>query len=235
MNISKRLKLVASMVSDNYSVADIGTDHGYIPIYLVIERGFSRTLAMDINEGPLLRAVENIEKYGVGDYVETRLSDGLDGLSENEAESIIIAGMGGILINRILAEGIKIVKSTKELILSPHSDIPLVRSFLCNNNLNIVDENVVFEDNKYYFVFKVINGNMEFEDELDAVYGHILFDKKSPVFRDYLMKELEKREDILGRMSISSNAVRKEELIKETELIKRGLDKFESRRNSSTS
>lgn len=231
MNISKRLKLVAAMVSDNYSVADIGTDHGYIPIYLVLERGFRRTFAMDVNEGPLLRAVENIEKYGVGDCVETRLSDGLDGLSENEAESIIIAGMGGILINRILAEGIKVAKSAKELILSPHSDISLVRSFLRDNNFFITDENIVFEDNKYYFVFKVINGNMEFEDELDAVYGHILFDKKSPVFRDYLMKELEKREDILGKMKLSSNVVRKDELIKEIELIKRGLDKFESRRD----
>ena len=117
MNISKRLKLVASMVSDNYSVADIGTDHGYIPIYLVLERGFSRTLAMDINEGPLLRAVENIEKYGVGDYVETRLSDGLDGLSENEAESIIIAGMGGRLVMKILSSHMDRVKHLKEIIL----------------------------------------------------------------------------------------------------------------------
>lgn len=235
MNISKRLKLVASMVSDNYSAADIGTDHGYIPIYLVLERGFRRTFAMDVNEGPLLRAVENIEKYGVGDCVETRLSDGLDGLSENEAESIIIAGMGGILINRILEKGMIVAKSAKELIISPHSDIPLVRSFLRDNNFKIVDENIVFEDSKFYFVFKAVNGTMEFEDELDTVYGHILFDKKSPVFRDYLMKELEKKEDIMGRMKLSSNAARKEELIKETELIKRGLDIFESRRNSSTS
>lgn len=228
MNISERLKLVASMVSDNYSVADIGTDHGYIPIYLVTERGFRRTFAMDVNEGPLLRAGENIEKYGVKDFVETRLSDGLEALSENEAESIVIAGMGGILITRILAAGINVARTAKELILSPHSDIALVRSFLRDNNFNIADENIIFDEDKYYFVFRVINGGMEFKDELDAIYGHILFEKKSPVFNDYLKKELKKRKDILVKMKDSSNEARKDELRKEIELIKRGLNKFES-------
>lgn len=226
MNISERLKLVASMISDTESVADIGTDHGYIPIYMVLERGFRRTFAMDVNEGPLLRARDNIEKYGVSEYVETRLSDGLAGLLEGEAESIVIAGMGGILIKRILSDGMKTAKTAKELILSPHSDIPLLRAFLKDNDFTIVDENIIFDENKYYFIFKAVNGKMEFEDELDSVYGHILFEKQLPVFRKYLMKELEKREEILEKMKNSSNTDRKNELKQEIELIKRGLDKF---------
>lgn len=226
MNISERLKLVASMISDTGSVADIGTDHGYIPIYMVLERGFGRTFAMDVNEGPLLRARENIEKYGVSEYVETRLSDGLSGLLEGEAESIVIAGMGGILIKRILSDGMKIAKTAKELILSPHSDIPLLRTFLKDNDFTVVDENIIFDENKYYFIFKAVNGKMEFEDELDSVYGHILFEKKLQVFREYLMKELEKREEILEKMKNSANTDRKNEIKHEIELIKRGLDKF---------
>lgn len=228
MNISDRLKIVASMVSDNYSVADIGTDHGYIPIYLVLERGFKKTFAMDINEGPLMRAKENIVKYGVEAYVETRLSDGLWGLKENEAESIVIAGMGGILINRILENGMAVAKSAKELILSPHSDIALVRDFVRENGFKITDENIVYDEGKYYFVFKIVNGSMEFADELDRMYGNILFEKKSPVFKEYLLKELDKRNAILVKMNASANNTRKEEINSEIELIKRGLDKLES-------
>ena len=80
MNISKRLKAVASMISEGNTVADIGTDHGYVPIYMVTERGCNFAYAMDVNEGPLMRAQDNIRKYNVEDKVITRLSDGLNGL-----------------------------------------------------------------------------------------------------------------------------------------------------------
>lgn len=227
MNISKRLKAVAAMVSDDMVVADIGTDHGYIPIYLVKEKNHKKAYAMDINEGPLLRAKENIQKYQVANLVETRLSDGLHALNVGEAQSIVIAGMGGLLINKILSEGVDVINSAEELILSPHSDIAQVRYFLKKNGFKIIDEDIVYDEEKYYFILKAIPGSMTFDDELDLQYGRNLFDKKKTEFRDYLCKELDKRETILNKMNNSSNKDRKEELNKEIDLIKRGLAKYE--------
>ena len=88
MNISDRLKTVASLITAGNSVADIGTDHGYIPIYLALNDLTKKAVAMDINEGPLSRAADNIQKYNVGSCVETRISDGLCGLAENEVDTV---------------------------------------------------------------------------------------------------------------------------------------------------
>ena len=99
MNISDRLKTVASLITAGNSVADIGTDHGYIPIYLALNDLTKKAVAMDINEGPLSRAADNIQKYNVGSCVETRISDGLCGLAENEVDTIVI-----VLINQIFVK-----------------------------------------------------------------------------------------------------------------------------------
>ena len=111
MNISDRLKTVASLITAGNSVADIGTDHGNIPIYLALNDLTKKPGAMDLNEGPLSRAADKIQKYNVGSCVETRISDGLCGLAENEVDTIVIAGMGGLLINRILEDNMKVALS----------------------------------------------------------------------------------------------------------------------------
>lgn len=228
MNISKRLMTVASMITDGNCVADIGTDHGYIPIYLVLERGFRRTIAMDVNDGPLLRANENIKKYNVSDYVETRLSDGLRALKENEAQTIVIAGMGGMLINRIITQDITVAKSADELILSPHSDVALVRTCLRDNGFMIADEEMVCDEGKYYFVLKAVKGNMDFINEFELLYGKFLIHKKSGVFLEYLKDEYNKRECILNKMKHSDNEIRRSEILHEIDVIKEGLKNYES-------
>ena len=164
MNISDRLKTVASLITAGNSVADIGTDHGYIPIYLALNDLTKKAVAMDINEGPLSRAADNIQKYNVGSCVETRISDGLCGLAENEVDTIVIAGMGGLLINRILEDNMKVALSAKEIILSPHSDVPKVREFLADNGLMVTDEVMVKDEGKYYFVLKAVKGHDDIEE-----------------------------------------------------------------------
>ena len=113
MNLSKRLTAVARLITKGNSVADIGTDHGYIPIYMAQKGYTDKAFAMDVNEGPLQRAVDNIARYNVSDKVCTRLSDGLKGLSEGEADTIVIAGMGGLLTIRILTDGAEVAHSAK--------------------------------------------------------------------------------------------------------------------------
>ena len=130
MQISKRLETVAGMVTSGRTVADIGTDHAYIPIYLIQENRAECAVAMDVNRGPLQRAKEHILQYGLEDRIDTRLSDGLAALSAGEADSVIIAGMGGPLTVRILEEGADRLENCAELILQPQSEIGLVRSYL---------------------------------------------------------------------------------------------------------
>ena len=98
MQISKRLRTVASFVTEGNSIADIGTDHAYVPIFLAKEGKITKALAMDIKKGPLERAKTHIQKQGLSDMIEVRLSDGLSAFQKGEAETIIISGMGGALL-----------------------------------------------------------------------------------------------------------------------------------------
>ena len=117
--ISERLKAVAGMVTKGKKVADIGTDHGYVPIYLVENSICSKVYAMDINEGPLKIADKNIAIHGLSDKIETIQSNGMEKLKDNMVDGAIISGMGGDLIVDILSRG-KNIKGINELVLSPH-------------------------------------------------------------------------------------------------------------------
>lgn len=234
MNLSKRLTAVASLITEGNSIADIGTDHGYIPIYMAQNGLTNKAFAMDVNEGPLERARDNISRYCVEDTVTTRLSDGLAGLNEGEAETIVIAGMGGLLTIRIISSHMSVAKSARELILSPHSDVNLVRRFLADNNFCICDEKIVLEDEKFYFVLKVTVGDMKIASEEEAVFGKILLDRKDNTLLMYLHKEESKRLQILDKMckSGSQNEARIAELNRELDVIREAIKKYESDRNS---
>lgn len=151
------MKAVAAMVTSNGILADVGTDHGYVPIALVQRQKIPGAIAMDINKGPLARAKENIAAAHLEDYIQIRLSDGVEELEPGEADSILIAGMGGELIIHILSEGEKVCKKASELILQPQSDIRKVREYLREHQYKIVDEDMVCEDGKYYPMMRAIN------------------------------------------------------------------------------
>ena len=106
MKLSKRLETVASFVPKGSNIADIGTDHGYVPIYLVREGQAEHAVAMDVRKGPLERARAHVAEAGLGSRIDVRLSDGLAGLKPGEADCVVIAGMGGELIIHILEEGV---------------------------------------------------------------------------------------------------------------------------------
>ena len=137
---------MASMVTTGGILADIGTDHAYVPIALVQRQKIKGAIAMDINEGPLARAQEHIRAARLEEYIQTRLSDGAEALLPNEADSILIAGMGGELILHILTEGESVCSTAKELILQPQSEIHKVREYLRQHQYKIEDEDISKED-----------------------------------------------------------------------------------------
>jgi tRNA (adenine22-N1)-methyltransferase len=142
------------MVTPGSRLADIGTDHAYLPIWLVAEGRCPAAIAADLRQGPLLAAQAHVCEAGLGGVICLRLSDGLKEIAPGEADTITITGMGGPLICRILADGRAVARSAKELILSPQSDVPEVRRFLLGHGFFITDETMVREDGKYYVIIK---------------------------------------------------------------------------------
>lgn len=154
MELSKRLQTVANAVTPGSRVADVGTDHGYVPIYLV-ERGLCPgAIAMDVNEGPLARAEEHIRAEGLSDRIQTRKSDGLAALAPEETDAVVIAGMGGALMCRILQDASAFLEAGRELILQPQSEWFKVRRLLSASGYRIIQEWFLEEEGKYYVVIK---------------------------------------------------------------------------------
>ena len=150
ISLSERLLMSAKMVTKGSRVADVGCDHAHTGIWLIKNDIASKVIAMDVRKGPLEKARENIKLYGLDGIIETRLSDGLEKLSVGEADSIVIAGMGGTLTVEILKNGIEKAAAARELILQPQSDIGMVRRFLRENGFVITQEKMCKEDGKYY-------------------------------------------------------------------------------------
>lgn len=155
MRLSKRLQAVADLVQGTDCLADVGTDHGWIPIYLVKQGQCQRAIAMDVRPGPLMRAKEHIMQHRLEHLIDVRLSDGVSALAKGEARSLVIAGMGGNLTIHILEQGKEIVSSMQECILQPQSEIQKVRSFLRWQGWRIVDENMILEGGKFYPMMRV--------------------------------------------------------------------------------
>ena len=225
MELSKRLYAVAALVTEGASVADVGTDHGYIPIYLIQEKIASRVIAMDINKGPLERARIHIEEQGLSDWIETRLSDGTQALVPGEADTLITAGMGGGLVIHILEDGKEVISQMKTCILQPQSEIDKVRRYLTQEHFLIVDEDMVEEDGKYYPILK-----SETYEEYEYYYGKKLLEKKHPVLRDFLLRECAIQEKILKQLNKQADStsiqVRKAELAEEMLRTKEALERI---------
>ncbi len=197
MKLSKRLEMVASFVEKGSRIADIGTDHGYLPIALV-ERGLCpRAIAMDIGQGPLARAREHILACGMEDRIEMRLSDGLAELKLNEADTVVIAGMGGELVLHILEQGKALWESTGAFVLSPQSELDKVRNYLEKNGFFIAREAMVFEDGKFYTVMLVKRGKMSIDCPAHYLYGKCLIEARDSVLVLYLEKEKARMQAIL--------------------------------------
>ena len=217
MKISERLKEIASMVTTGNTVADIGTDHGYVPVYLCKNNISNHIIAMDINEGPLKIARQNIKGAELEDKVDIRQSAGFENIKPGEADTAIIAGMGGELIVRILSEHPEVVSKLKELILSPQSEINNVREYLSGTCHMIVNEKMILEDGKFYTIIKTENSGCGTKySELEYNFGPVLIRKREPVFMDYLNMRLDKAEKILENIkSANSDPDRITEIEKE--------------------
>lgn len=189
--LTPRLQCIINHITNSEITADIGCDHAYVAIKLIEDKKAKKVIASDLNEGPLNIARANIKKYNFEDKIETRLGTGLSILNENEADTIIIAGMGGEIIEEIIKSDIKKAKSAK-LILQPMNSQYELRKYLCENGFKVVKENLTLEGFKIYNIIEAVSGiETAYEKEFDyqipkSLYNHKyfknLYDKKMREF-----------------------------------------------------
>lgn len=191
MEISKRLKTVAGEVKYR-TVADIGTDHGYVPIYLVKNKLADMAIACDINKGPILKAKQNIEGNCLNSQIETRLGSGLIPIAVGEVETAVIAGMGGMLTTEILKASSDVVQSLKQLVLQPQLDIDSVRKYIHSIGFKIENEEMLIDEGKYYTVINAVHGEDKHYNKCQYMFGKINLDKKCSVLKKYLIHRLGK-------------------------------------------
>lgn len=232
IKLSKRLQMVADYVLSGGVVADIGCDHGFTSIYLMENQMAKHVIAMDINKGPLERAKENIMQYGLEESISLRLSDGAKALAAGEAETLLISGMGGNLICRILKESETVIRTAKELVLSPQSEVHQVRRLLHQLGFCIAAEDMVLDQGKYYVVIRGVPGKEFYQEEIDYLYGRKLIEGKSRTFQSFLRKEAGRVEKVLAGMegkTLSQDSERKQqELVQERNQILKVLNQISS-------
>lgn len=207
--LSARMQALTEMVTAGNRVCDVGCDHGWVSVYLAQQGISSRVLAMDVRQGPLSRAQEHIRQYGLEAYIETRLSDGVAALGAGEADTVICAGMGGRLMQRILEEGREKLLPVGELILQPQSEIAAFRAYLRGEGYVTLAENMIYEDGKYYPMMKVTaavqrpDAHTEKDPERQAAedcFGELLLARRHPVLRHYLLHAEENNGRILEQL-----------------------------------
>lgn len=175
IRLKPRLQTAADMVRVGSRVADIGTDHAYLPTALILSGKIPSAVAADLRKGPLENAAETVRANGIEDRVRLRLSDGLKCVSPDEADDIVIAGMGGILISEILTNAEWVKNKKYKLILQPQSHDEDVRKYLFDNGFSVTDEQVCFEDGKVYLCMgAVYTGVVARHSECELMFGSLL-------------------------------------------------------------
>ena len=203
LRLNPRLLKIAEMVSSCESLADIGTDHGYRPIYALLKGTAKSAIASDINKGPIKRAKKNVLAFGLADKISLRVGPGLTTVEAGEAETIVIAGMGGILISDILEESQKTVSLAKQLILQPMTAEKELREYLCTNDFTIEEEILVAEEEKIYNIICVSPGGRTEYSSKELVLGRGLESTSPMLFEEYKRRILTKLEIKLAGLSKS--------------------------------
>lgn len=193
MKLTPRLQSIANHIPKNTVCADIGTDHAYIPIYIVKNAISHKVIATDINKGPLARAKKQIQKEGLESQIETRLGNGLDVIGLFEVDTVIIAGMGGSLIKNILDANKERAKTIKTFILQPMIGQRELREYLIKNKFKTIKEDLVQENRRFYEIIIAEQGSQEIKKDIYLDISESLIESKHallPSFIDLKKEEL---------------------------------------------
>lgn len=193
LKISKRLGAAAELCREGAFIADVGTDHAYLPIYLLENKKIRGGVVSDINKGPIERAKAHIAERGASDHLTPILCDGLSPLESFSPEDIFILGMGGELIARIISEAEFTKKEGIRLILQPMTHPEILRKFLLDNKYRITEERLVEEEKIYQIFSAEYSGEVTHYNQIELMFGRQNIESPTPLF----YKLLERTEKVL--------------------------------------
>lgn len=198
--------MIADQVPACETLADIGTDHAYFPIYAVKTRLCDRALAVDLKAGPLSRASSNIKRYGLQNHIEARHGNGLETVRFSECDVVVIAGMGGLLIRDILLSSVEKAKTANILLLQPNNAAEALRKWLYENGFTVICEKLTEDAGKIYCVIKSKwGGKANKKDEFTYYVGEKVFEGNELFIEKYLGKKLKDVEVIIEGRSRKRN------------------------------
>ena len=214
--LSKRLRAAAELVRKDAFLADVGTDHAYLPIVLLAEGRIRGGVVSDIHKGPIDRATRHIRACGMADRLDAVLCDGLSGLDAYAPEDICILGMGGELIADILAKAPMTRRAGVRLILQPMTHPERLRRYLCGAGYTVTEEILVREDRIYQILCAEYTGQTETLTEAEAMFGKRNL-KRGGALVEELLSEweaiLQKR--IAGKQTAGADSAEEEQLLQE--------------------
>jgi len=223
IQLSNRLLMVAKYIPKQAILADIGSDHAYLPCYAILNDLASHAIAGEVNEGPYKAAIHQVQRFGLTDQISVRKGDGLSVLSTNEATCVTIAGMGGTLIKTILDEGKDKLEKVERLILQPNIHAIEIRKWLIENDWELKDEKILEEDGKIYEILVAEKGNplnpyggILYEPAL--LMGPFLIKDKNPTFIKKWSHELNHWDEVLSQLN---RAKESDKLLKKKEEVKK--------------
>ncbi|WP_285119736.1 tRNA (adenine(22)-N(1))-methyltransferase [Lactococcus petauri] len=200
IKLSKRLQAVADLVKPNSRLLDVGSDHAYLPTYLIQQEKIDFAIAGEVVKGPYQIAHNHVAEQNLQEKIEVRLANGLAAFEESDnITSIVIAGMGGILISEILEAGKDKLSQVEQLILQPNNHEESLRSWLMDHDFVITSEKILLEAGKIYEIIVAEHGTAEL-NETELEFGSYLSQEKSEVFCQKWNKELNTLNKILERL-----------------------------------
>ncbi|MDF2522162.1 MAG: SAM-dependent methyltransferase [Clostridia bacterium] len=200
MKLSPRLQKIADSIKNRETLADIGTDHAYLPIYLIRKGSVRNAIATDVNRGPIEIAQGRIKANRMEEKIETRLGSGLSVLEPKEADIIVIAGMGGMLIADILEADMEVSKSAESIVLQPMLDSAKLRAYLLKKGFEITDEELVKEEAKLYEVLWVRYLGIPQPAPQFLEIGPKLIEKKHPLLGELLQKKTRELQNVIDKL-----------------------------------
>ncbi|MCH1624960.1 tRNA (adenine(22)-N(1))-methyltransferase [Ferdinandcohnia quinoae] len=225
VNLSERLKTVAKYIKKEAILADIGSDHAYLPCYALLHGLISKGIAGEITEGPLQSAMQQVAKNNLQDLIDVRKGDGLEVIGTGEVTCITIAGMGGSLITSILESGKEKLEGVERLILQPNIGAYSIREWLLQNGWELIAEEIIEEDRKIYEILVAEKGKPNKPYKMpELLLGPFLLKEKNTVFQKKWTHELLHWEKILNQLEQAEkndqNTVRKNELLQKIKIVK---------------
>lgn len=234
--LSKRLSAVASLIPNGSRIADIGSDHAYLPIHLILQGKISLAIAGEKNDGPYQLAKSNVKKFGLTSVIEVRKGDGLEVIEPGEVDVVVIAGMGASLIVQILENGLEKLAQVKRIVVQPNLAAHLLRRWFMEHGWELKEEKIIEEDEQFYEILMAEPGDGqapylglgEREMEQALLMGPYLLKEKNEVFLDKWTGELRKRKRIIASLEQARGEEKEERLhviLEEKKLIEEALSR----------